>query len=121
MNIRSLSHIITPISSSAIKEAQQSLRSHDTAERDADGREHQSSAQRPVSEEELEKILKSLRENAGIIANNLSVELEVQNEVRVLLIKSPDGHIVRRVSEKDFYQLLETMGQSNGLLISKAA
>lgn len=121
MNIRSLSHIITPTSGSAIKEASKTLKSHDTTERDADGREHQSSDQRPVTEEELEKILKNLRENPGVIANNLSVEITMENEVRVLVITSATGQIIRRVVEKDFYQLLETIGQNNGLLISKSA
>ena len=121
MNIRSLSHIITPTSGSAIKEASKTLRSHDTTERDADGREHQASQQRPVTEEELEKILKNLKENPGVIANNLSVEMIIENDIRLILITSSEGQIIRRVVEKDFYQLLETIGQNNGLLISKSA
>jgi uncharacterized FlaG/YvyC family protein len=121
MNIRSLSNVITPITASTIKEASAAIKSHDTTERDADGREHQGSPQRDCSEEEIEKILKNLREHEGVIANNLSVELSVQNEVRVITITSPDGQIIRRVPEKEFYQLLETIGLNSGRIISKTA
>jgi uncharacterized FlaG/YvyC family protein len=121
MNIRSLSNVITPVTASTIKEASAAIKSHDATERDADGREHQGSPQRDCSEEEIEKILKNLREHEGVIANNLSVELSVQNEVRVITITSPDGQIIRRVPEKEFYQLLETIGLNSGRIISKTA
>lgn len=121
MNIRSLSNVITPITASTIKEANSAIKSHDATERDADGREQQGSPQRDCTEEEIEKILKNLREHSGILANNLSVELTVQNDVRVILISSPDGQIIRRVVEKDFYQLLETIGLNSGRIISKTA
>lgn len=121
MNIRSLSNAISPITASNIKEASNAIKAQDTTERDADGREQQASKQRDVTPEELEKILKNLKEHAGILANNLSVELVIQNEVRVILITAKDGQIVRRVVEKDFYLLLETMGQNNGRIISKTA
>lgn len=121
MNIRSLSNNITPITSTTVKEANATIKSHDTTERDADGRDAQSNQQRECTDEEIEKILKNLKEHPGIIANNLSVELTTQNEIRVILIKDHEGQIVRRVVDKDFYQLLETIGQNNGRIISKTA
>ncbi|MCC6137484.1 MAG: hypothetical protein IT287_02550 [Bdellovibrionaceae bacterium] len=121
MNVRSLSNAIVPISSSSIKEASSTIKSHDATERDADGRESQQSPQRDCTDEEIEKILKNLKEHPGILANNLSVELTTQNEMRVILIKDVEGQIIRRVVEKEFYQLLETIGQNNGRIISKTA
>jgi uncharacterized FlaG/YvyC family protein len=121
MNIRSLSNIVTPLNSSSIKEASTAIKSHDTTERDADGREPSKSPPREVTEEEIEKILQNLKEHPGILANNLSVELVQENEVRVILIKSSDGQIVRRVPQGEFYYLLETLGQNNGRLLSKTA
>ena len=121
MNIRSLSNNITPITSTTVKEANSTIKSHDATDRDADGREQQKSNQRFCTDEEIKKILKSLKEHTGVIANNLSVELVTQNEVQVILITDPEGHIIRRVVSKDFYQLLETIGQNNGNLLSKTA
>lgn len=121
MNIRSLSNVITPVASTPIKEANAAIKSHDTTERDADGRDAQTNQQRDCTDEEIEKILKDLKEHPGIVANNLSVEMITQNDVKVILIKSQDGQIVRRVIEKEFYQLLETIGQNNGRIISKTA
>lgn len=121
MNIRSLSNVITPVTTSTIKEANSAIKSHDATERDADGREQQGSPQRDCTDEEIEKIIKNLKEHPGVIANNLSVVLEVQNEVKVILLKDSQGQIIRRVVEKEFYQLLETIGQNNGRIISKTA
>lgn len=121
MNIRSLSNSILPISSTTIKEANATIKSHDATERDADGRDAQANEHRECTDEEIEKILKNLREHPGIVANNLSVELVSQNEVRVILISDAEGQIIRRVVEKDFHQLLETIGQNNGRIISKTA
>lgn len=121
MNVRSLSNAIVPISSSSIKEANATIRSHDATERDADGREPNQNQQRDCTDEEIEKILKNLKEHPGILANNLSVVLTTQNDVKVILIQDPEGQIIRRVVEKEFYQLLETIGQNNGRIISKTA
>lgn len=121
MNIRSLSNVITPVTSTTVKEANATIKSHDTTERDADGRETPNNQQRECTDEEIEKIIKNLKEHPGIVANNLSVELTSENEVKLILIKSPDGQIIRRVTERDFYQLLETIGQNNGRIISKTA
>ncbi|MCB9072848.1 MAG: hypothetical protein H6623_04435 [Bdellovibrionaceae bacterium] len=120
MNIRSLSHIVTPVTSS-IKEASNTIKSHDTTERDADGREPQKGPPRELTEDEIEKVLKNLREHPGIMANNLSVELIHENEIRLIVIKTADDQIVRRVPQSEFYQLLETLDQKNGRLFSKTA
>lgn len=121
MNIRSLSQIPTVISPTKITEVSSAIKPHDTAERDADGRQPFGEKKRPVTPEELEKILEALRAHPGVVSNHLVIELIEEELQKVLLIKSPEGQIVRRVVEGDFYYLLETLDQPNGRIFNKAA
>ncbi|MBY0314539.1 MAG: hypothetical protein K2Q26_03405 [Bdellovibrionales bacterium] len=121
MNIRSLSNLNQAVVPERVHELQNRVKSHDTTERDADGREPHSDKPRKITDEELEKLLKSLREHPGIKANNLTVDVVTENLVQLILIKDPQGNIVRRVTEDQFYTLLNSMDQANGRLLNKAA
>lgn len=122
MNIRSLSHLPTVISPTKVTEASQAIKPHDTAERDADGRQpFGEEKKRPVTQEEIEKIIENLKSHPGVIANNLVIELNEIEQKKFLFIKSQDGQIIRRVPESEFYQLLESLDQSSGRIFNKAA
>jgi hypothetical protein len=122
MNIKSLTQLPTLLSPAKVSEASNAIRPHDAAERDADGRQpFGEEKKRPVTPEELEKIIESFKKHPGVIASQLSIELVEEESHQFLLIKSSDGQIIRRVSEMDFYQLLDNLDQSNGRIFSKAA
>jgi uncharacterized FlaG/YvyC family protein len=122
MNIRSLTglgtQILLPVKA---PENQSALKTHDTADRDADGRMFQGNKKRKVTEEELKKIIDSLKANPGVVANHLIVMLAQENEVQVILIKSPEGQVLRRITEENFYQFLDNMDLANGRILNKAA
>lgn len=122
MNIRSLTQLPTVLSPTKVSEASTAIKAHDTTERDADGRQpFGEDKKRPVTPEELEKIIENLKKHPGVLANNLSIELVFEESRQILLIKSQDGQIIRRVPEAEFYQLLDNLDQSNGRIFSKAA
>ncbi len=122
MNIRSLTQLPTVLSPTKVSEASTAIKPHDTAERDADGRQpFGEDKKRPVTPEELEKIIENLKKHPGVLANNLSIELVFEESHQILLIKSQDGQIIRRVPEAEFYQRLDNLDQSNGRIFSKAA
>lgn len=124
MNIRSLSN---PQAASAVeakalkvKEAER-IETKDTTERDADGQQSYGNPKRPVTEEELEQILKALKAHKGIVENNLRVEVGEENGVKVLRILDKENHLVRRVIEENFYELLSFISDSKPSLLNKAA
>ncbi len=122
MNIRSLTQLPTVLSPTKVSEASNAIKPHDTAERDADGRQpFGEEKKRLVTPEELEKILENLKKHPGVIASQLIIELVVEESRQMLLIKSSDGQLIRRVPEHDFYQLLDNLDQANGRIFSKAA
>jgi hypothetical protein len=121
MNVRSLSQLPTVLSPTKVSEASSAIKSHDTAERDADGRQPFGEKKRPVTPEELEKIIENLKNHPGVLANHLVVELVQEESQQILLLKGQDGQIIRRVVESDFYFLLENLDQATGRIFNKAA
>lgn len=125
MNIRSLSNPQTPTKvdteSAKIKATENSVKTHDTTERDADGRQPFHDQRRPVTQEELDEIMEAIKKHDGVKANNFSVELVEEEDQKVLYIKTPEGQTVRRVPESNFHELLSFIDQSNPRLLNKSA
>ena len=122
MNIRSLSSPVTLLPVSQVKETASALKSADAGERDADGRQPFGDRKRRITDEELQKLLASLRSHPGVLANNLVIELlMLENQERAILIKAPTGQTVRRVPDSEFATLLENVDQTNGRFFDKAA
>lgn len=122
MNIRSLSGLAQQVLlPEKPGEKQAAIKMQDTTDRDADGRQSSNDKKRKVTEAEIQKILDSLRSNPGLLANNLTVLLVQENEVRLILIQNPEGETVRRIPEEAFYQLLDSMDLANGRIFNKAA
>ena len=103
------------------REKEPALKLHDTAERDADGRQSQNDKRRKVSEEEIKKIIDSLKNNPGIISNDLSVLLISENDTQLILIQTREGQTVRRIPAESFYQLLDSMDLAHGRILNNAA
>ena len=57
MNIRSLSSPVSIAPVNQVKQASEAIKSHDTSERDADGRQPFGEKKRKISDEELEKLI----------------------------------------------------------------
>jgi len=122
MNIRSLSSPVAVVPASQIKQASEAIKPHDADERDADGRQPFGEKKRKITDEELEKLLKSLRAHPGVVANGLVVELlMIDGQERAILIKTPTGQTVRRVPDGEFATLLDNIDQASGRLFDKAA
>lgn len=121
MNIKSLSGLAQQVRTVEKPTEKQPLKLQDTTERDADGRRQQQYKKRKVTPEEVQKIIESLKANPGVVQNQLSVNLEKENEILVIYIKSPDGQIIRRITEDVFYQLVDSADLANGRIFNKAA
>lgn len=125
MNIRSLSNPQLPTKvdteSSKVRAAETAVKTHDATERDADGRQPFQDQRRPVTQEELDEIIKAIREHEGVKTNNFKVELLEEHGQQVLYVKTQEGQTVRRVTESNFYELLSFIDQSNPRLLNKSA
>ncbi len=64
--------------------------------------------------------LKVLAETPGLKANNLTIKVEVDGDHRVILIVSPDGQIVRRLSESQLWAATRDKDRQTGKFLDKA-
>lgn len=97
-------------------------RTVNTGDRDADGRRQQESGEqkRNLSQQEFDDCLKALAEMPGLKSNNLSIKVEVEDGVRVVLIVDPTGQIVRRLSEAQLWGATRDKDRQTGRILDKA-
>jgi hypothetical protein len=121
MNIKNLGqHIIGPVESKSKVDGQ--VRTQGGAERDANGRREEAPPEikHHLNDEEFAEALKILEESPGLKASSLTVKVEKQEGVRVVLVLSPDGKVVRRLSESQLWLATRNKDRITGRILDKA-
>ena len=129
MNIKT---VLNPISTHLNVGKVSNEKKVDTAERihkdrEGDGQQHGSSQEerRRLTEEELSKALKNLKNIPGVKEHHLLVEVKEPEDgrgFRTVLLKDSYGKIIRRYVEHDLFFLLKREAQEKGTgqLLNKA-
>lgn len=121
MNIKSItSNPVLPVDPKA--KVDTAIRAQHSTERDANGRQSASEdeSKRQLNDEEFEQALETLKENPGLKSNGLIVRVEAAGKSRVVTIESPDGLVVRRLSESQLWVATREKDRSTGALLDKA-
>jgi uncharacterized FlaG/YvyC family protein len=129
MDIKGALNSILPLNLRAKTGVDRSIKSGNATDRDANGQttyDHGSQEQHPpMSEEQLEKAMQNLKELPAVKDHNLTVELQIHNDRRFVLLIEPDGKILRRISELELWSLPSMSNDSEankkGQLLSKMA
>jgi uncharacterized FlaG/YvyC family protein len=130
MDIKTALNAILPLSQQKAKlSVDKSIKAGNTTDRDANGQtsydqNQQQQQHPPMTDEQLEKALKHLKEFPAIKEHNLSLEVIEHEGKRVVLLKEPSGKILRRIPEAELWTL-PVMSQSDpkpkGQLLRKTA
>lgn len=123
MNIRSLSNPSPVLGKEKIEAAKSSIKSDETAEREANGQQPFSDPEehRPLTEEETEKVLEKIKAHEGIQKNGLLVSMVEENGQKIVKIETSDGKILKRFVERDLFHFL-MQGQNEDIhLVDKSA
>jgi hypothetical protein len=128
MDIKKALNAILPLNLRQKTEVDRTIKSGNTADRDGNGQmpydQNQQPQREPMTEEQLEKALKALREYPAVKEHNLSVELVEQEGRKFVLLKEPDGKLIRKIPEIELWSL-PVMTQSEpvkrGQLLRKMA
>ena len=119
MNIRGLSNIFTPLISKASRR-EETL----GADRDREGGAGNDGGQgrnRRLTEDEVQEVLKKVRELPGFKDQSLSARVEVSDGVRVIWIEDLGGKVVRRIPESQMTSLLSSSSDRPGHILNTAA
>lgn len=122
MNIRSLSNIILPKTNEA--DSAKKLKSEDTAkDRDPNGQAYQQAEEQEhhnLTEEEVDCAMEYLKNLPGLKQSNLSLSKEFKNNIFVVVVKDPQGKVVRRILPPELYRLSKVdKDQTTGHLLNK--
>ncbi|MBX3021087.1 MAG: hypothetical protein KF799_05365 [Bdellovibrionales bacterium] len=121
MNIKGLNNF-TPVSGLDSKQRVEGARTQNTGDRDGNGRREQAEPElkRHLGQQEFDDCIKALGEMPGLKANNLSIKVEVESDVRIVLIIDPTGKIVRRLSEAQLWSATRDKDRQTGKILDKA-
>lgn len=107
MNIRSLSNPAqVPVLDRL--EASKAIKSGQADEREPNGQQPRDESDdfRPLSEEEIQKVLAKIKTHEGVVLHGLQVDLHYEGKQPIVTIKGPDGQVVRRFVERDLFGIL---------------
>lgn len=124
MNIKGLFGNIVPTPPvNPVSRAEKAIKSDSTSDRDANGQQAgQEHPQRePMTEEQLDEALEKLRNLSGVKEHNWQIELVVIESKKFVLVKEPNGNVIRRIPELELWTLESSSPQSKGQLLKKTA
>lgn len=123
MNIRSVSNPAVIVAKDKI-EAERTIKSEVTDERESFQQDPRngSNSFRPLTPEEVEKVVEKLKSHEGVQRHNFQVVPTFENGQNIVKILSPDGQVLRRFIEQDLYHYLHSSPLDNSLqLVKKSA
>ncbi|PWU21569.1 MAG: hypothetical protein C5B49_02435 [Bdellovibrio sp.] len=124
MDVRNVLGSILPVNLFRKDPVERAIKSDSATDRDANGQMPQGEAQDrhpPMSEEQFKKAMEHLRGHSIIREHNLTVEGVQVEDRNFVLIKEPDGRIVRRITEQELWSLLSVGDNEKGQLLRRTA
>jgi len=123
VNIRNVSNPAQVLAKDKIEDEKQSLKSGQTANRDPNGQQayNDEDSYEPLSDQDVEKVLKMIREHPGIIANGLKAEIDVHEKAKFIIIYGPNQEVIKRINEQAMAHYLKAGSNESFALVSKTA
>ena len=122
MNIKGLPPtFISPIDRQSRIDGETRMRDSN-GDRDADGRRAPQAppAKDRLKQDEFDEAIEILKNLPGLIASNLSVQVEVLTDQRITLIVDPAGKTVRRLTEGQLWAATRDKDRPTGSILDKA-
>ncbi|MCC7404330.1 MAG: hypothetical protein IT288_08025 [Bdellovibrionales bacterium] len=123
MNVKSILPQLPILEGRVKAEDKRDLTLDESRDRDPNGRQERGGEQhpqRPMTEEELKKVLEIIKALPGISASSLRVKLTVQEGHSIVVVEGPQGEVVRRLAEADLWQILLHQEKKTGQILDKA-
>lgn len=108
MDIKNALNSILPLNLRPKDGVDKSIKMDNTTDRDANGQQqYQSQDQKrePMTDEQIEKALEILRSYPAVKEHNLSIELVLIDNKKFVLLKEPDGKLIRKIAEHELWSL----------------
>lgn len=121
MNIRTLTNPISSVDAVRTTETKAVKTESGAEDRDADGRRGQQEPNHdPLNDQEFAQAKERLEQITKAKSKGLVIEVEVQGNYRVFLIKDQNGETIRRIIEWELRALLADKDKRTGQIFDKA-
>lgn len=123
MNIKSIVSNILPIDFRAKVDGHSAVKTHESTDRDADGRRQpkdETEIKHQLTDEEFTEAFELLKTMPGIEDNQLAVKVVKEGSLRWVLILDKESRVVRRLADADLWIATRNMAKSTGKLLDKA-
>ncbi len=126
MDIKGALNAIMPTIPRVKDVTDKTIRSGSTTDRDGNGQQqYQGQGQKhgPMSEEQFKKAVDYIKGLEAVKEHNLSLEVAEVNGVKIVILKEPDGKVIRRIYEEELWtlQILKDESPKKGQLLRKTA
>lgn len=129
MDIKNALNAILPLQLRAKVTTDRTIKSGNTTDRDANGQtgydQNQNQNQRePMTEEQLKKAIQAIMEFPAVKDHQLSVELVELQGKKFVLLKEPNGKLLRKIPEAELWTLpsmTDSDPDKKGQLLRKTA
>ncbi len=125
MDIKGILNAVVPLGFLSKGKVDKTIKSDSTADRDANGQmpgKGQGDHHPPMSEDQLKKAMNHLKALDVVKEHGLVLELLAEKgEKRFVLLKDPEGKIIRRIAEEELWSLQEVNNSEKGQLLRKTA
>ena len=108
MDIKGALNSILPLDHRPKEGVDTAIKMSNTTDRDGNGQQQfqrQDQKKDPMTEEQLEKALDVLKSYPAVKEHGLTVELILHEGRNIVLLKEPDGKIIRRITEAELWTL----------------
>lgn len=124
MDIRNITKIFNPLAIKGKDRVEKGIKSDNTSEREGNGQmssgsdsEHKES----MSDEQFEQALEHLKKHQIFKDNHLELIVQNINSKRFVIIREPNGKVLRRIAETELWSLQAIKDNEKGQLLSKTA
>ena len=108
MDIKNALNAILPLQLRAKTATDRTIKAGNATDRDANGQmayDQNQNNHEPMTEEQLKKAMQALKDFPAIKEHNLSVELVELEEKKFVLLKEPNGKLIRKIPEAELWTL----------------
>lgn len=124
MNVKSIaSPLLTSVDARLKADVKTEMKSQDASDREADGRrqsDDDENPKRPMTNDEIEEVLESIRQLPGVQTHSLLVELSSEADHQVVWLKDAKGKVIRRLTLDQLWQIYKRPDKGKGQIFDRA-
>lgn len=124
MDLKGIGKPIDPLPAINRERVERSISSEKTSDREGNGQASYDSNEKqhpPMTEEQFQQALEHLRSLPAVKDNHLEVIAEMREDKRIVILREPNGKVIRRILENELWTLQAVKDSDKGQLLSRSA